>query len=387
MLETLSVHQWKRLLEWLDVSGLALLFGDRMAELRRANWLPSEIATGLQRRLHENTARTASMLAESIAIQTSFREAEINYAVLKGISFWPNSVPRPELRSQFDLDYLVAENDIPEACETLLRKGYRLYARCGRSWEFKRNEKPGVTRKEMYRDTGSFRVEIHSQPANCANRSPLETLEWCTIGGFEMPVLSPVELFLGQAKHATKHIVGEFVRASHLLELRRHVLHRYGNDRFWNALMERAEREPRAVMSLGVATALITRTMGVFAPETLTSWTVDSLPSAVKTWVATYGDRIVFAAPPGNKLYLLLQRELNELGSKPLRGIRRSLIPSGLPPPVIRASRHESLAVFVKRQQMQVHLIGSRLRFHIIEGLRLALEAQRWKRLLKNQPQ
>jgi hypothetical protein len=381
-LQALSLREWTKLLRWLDISGLALYFVDHLSQTGRASWLPAPIADGLQRRLEENTERTASMLAESIAIQREFQEAGLSYALLKGMSFWPNSVPRPELRSQFDLDYLVAENHISEARRILARIGYRLYLSNGRSWEFKKNERPGVMLKEMYRDTGAFRVEVHAQPTGTGSASPLQTLEWRELGGFAMPVLSPVELFLGQGMHAFKHICSEFVRAAHLLEFRRHALFRHDDPSFWCALRERAGAHPRVVMGLGITTFLITRVMGEFAPETLTSWTVDRLPPRVKLWIEMYGDRAVLGSFPGSKLYMLLKRELEEQASITQFSGWRALVPHCLPQPIIRANPNESLSVRFGRYRMQLALINRRLRFHFIEGLRFAREAHRWRRLL-----
>ncbi len=54
--------------------------------------------------------------------------------------------------------------------------------------------------------------------------------------------------------------------------------------------------------------------MGEFAPEALTYWTVDRMPVAARLWVKLYGHHVVFAGFPGSKLYLLLQKELQEAG-------------------------------------------------------------------------
>jgi hypothetical protein len=380
-LEPLSLREWHKLLRWLDVSGLALSFAYRISETGRTGRLPTPIAAGLGRRLEENTQRTRSMLAESIAIQHDFQRAGLCYALLKGLSFWPSSVPRPELRSQFDLDYLVAEHDIPEARKILAVKRYRLYTSNGKSWEFKRNEKPGVMLKDMYKDTGSFRVELHAQPTGAGKHSPLRSLEWRELGGFAMPVLSSVDLFLGQGMHAFKHICSEYVRASHLLEFWRHVLFRYDDVAFWRALRERASGNRRVAVGLGVSTFLITRLMGEFAPEALTSWTVDPLPARIRLWVETYGDRIVLGSLSGSKLYLLLKRELDEPGVVTHRPTWQVLLPSSLPPPVIRAFPNDSLPVRAGRIRMQLEHICSRALFHFVEGLRFARESRRWRKL------
>ena len=241
-LQNLSTSQWRSLLRWLDYSGLALYFFDRIAELQLGDLLPKPVFARLQQNLIDNTKRTHSMTAESNAIEQNFQAESLRYAALKGLSFWPNSVPKPELRSQFDLDFLVAEKGVQAARGILERQGYRLYGASGRSLEFKRNEFPGISRKQMYKDTGSWSVELHVESSASSSSSQLERLEWRDLGGFRMPVLSPIDLFLGQGLHAHKHICSEFLRAAHLLEFRRHVLFHRDDASFWNTLQSKASR-------------------------------------------------------------------------------------------------------------------------------------------------
>jgi hypothetical protein len=382
-LQNLSTSQWRQLLCWLDYSGLALYFFDRIAELHIGYLLPEPVFARLQQNLIDNTKRTNSMIAESIAIQQKFQAESLRYASLKGLSFWPSSVPKPELRSQFDMDFLVAEKDVVAARKILERMGYRLYANNGRSWEFKRNEFPGISRKEMYTDTGSWAVELHVEPGALSSSSQLERLEWRDLGGFRMPVLSPMDLFLGQGLHVYKHICSEFSRAAHLLEFRRHVLFHRDDASFWNTLQSKALENPRSRLGLALVTLLITQVMGEFAPESLTSWTVDRLPRSMRLWVETYGRRAALGSFPGSKLYLLLQPEIEAAGLSSKRSIRQSLIPSGLPPPVIRATPNETFSTRFGRYRMQLSLIFGRLRFHLVEGARFVLESHRWRRRLK----
>jgi hypothetical protein len=382
-IRSLSPEQWKRALCWLDLSGLALYFFDRITELQSIDLLPATVFASLEQRLTENTQRTQSMIAESIAIQRDFQRAGLWYAILKGPSLWPSSFKRPELRSQFDLDYLVADEDLPEARKILVRRGYRLYGASGRSWEFKRNERPGVALKDIYKDTGSWVVELHGEPARSAQPPPLQRLEWRELCGFMMPTLSPVDLFLGQGMHAFKHVCAEYCRAAHLIEFRRHILFRRDDHAFWSALHREASRSKRVALGLGVVILLIGQVTGGFAPEALTSWTVDCLPRRVRLWVTMYGRQNVFGSFPGSKLYLLLQSELEAGGVQAKRSLRRSLLPSGLPPLVIRPFPNESLSVRLSRYRMQLSLILSRSRFHLMEGTRFAWEWRRWRRLLE----
>ena len=135
-LRSLTPKQWRSILQWLDLSGLALYFFDRIAKSQWADHLPDEVFSALERRLIDNTQRTRSMIEESIAIQREFQKSGLCYAVVKGLSLWPNSVPRPELRLQFDLDYLLADDDMQEAQTILIHRGYRPRALSERCWKF-----------------------------------------------------------------------------------------------------------------------------------------------------------------------------------------------------------------------------------------------------------
>jgi hypothetical protein len=166
-----------------------------------------------------------------------------------------------------------------------------------------------------------------------------------------------------------------------LLEFRRHVLNRRDDSAFWREVQVQAQDDPRASLRLGVVILLITRVMGDFAPQAFTTWTVDGLSRPVRLWVEMYGHRVALGSYPGNKLYLLLQKELQLAGIPEKRSLRRALLPLRLPPPVIRAFPNEALAVRVRRYSMRLQLIFERLRFHFVEGFRFALESRRWRRM------
>ncbi len=378
-LENLSDTHWRKLLKWLDISGLALYFLDRMVELQLCGMLPPSVLESLQLKQQDNIGRTQGMAAESVAIQQELQEANLLYATLKGFSLCPGSVPRPELRHQFDLDFLVAEKSAPEARRILERRGYRLYAISGRSWEFKINERPVVSLNDLYKDSPGRAVELHIEAKVPGFAGLLGRVENRDFHGIRMPVLSPIDLFLGQGLHVYKHVFSEFSRAAHLLEFRRHVLLRGNDDRFWDELRSVAEENPRAVLGLGVVTQLITRVMGDFAPEALTNWTVNRLPPSARLWIHMYGRRVVFDKFPGSKLYLLLQHELESAGVPSKRSLRQSLLPRRLPPAIIRASSREALAARIDRYRLQLSFILGRLRFHLVEGARYSWESYRWR--------
>jgi hypothetical protein len=375
----LSDHEWQQLLHWLDTSGLALYFLDRVLELQLNDLLPRAVMARLQQNLIDNTERLRGMVDESIAIQREFQGAGLSYAVLKGFSYWPHSVPKLQLRSQLDLDFLIAEGSFSQARQMLERRGYRLHLASGRSWEFKTDQLPVASMKDLYKNVPHRCVELHVESNSNDGSSLLARTVKRRFHGICMPALSPADLLLGQGLHLFKHLSSDFSRTAHLLEFRRHVLAHLEDDAFWRELQGLAENNPRASTALGVVTLLITHVMGDFAPESLTRWTVDRLPDSAQLWIDLYGARAAFSSFPGNKLYLLLQRALVPAGIPARRTLRRALLPLRLPPPISLASADDTFSVRLRRRQVQLRFVCSRLRFHVVEGTRYMWEQLRWR--------
>jgi hypothetical protein len=378
-LENLSHKQWQKVLHWLDISGLALYFLDRIMELQLDKMLPPDMLARLHQNLRDNTERTRGMINESIAIQREFQASGLLYATLKGFSLYPVPAPKPELRHQFDLDFLVTEECAPAARHILEHRGYRLYAISGRSWEFKINERPVFSMKDFYKDSPGRSVELHVRAMTPGSPCLLERVEKRDFHGINMPVLSPVDLLVGQGLHAYKHILSEFSRAAHLLEFRRHVLLYRDDSVFWSELQSVAEKDPRASVGLGIVTLLITHVMGDFAPEALATWTVGLLPQSERLWIELYGCRFVYDSFPGSKLYVLLQNELQPAGIPAKRSMLQALLPRRLPLAVVRAPVREGVPARIQRYRMQVRFILGRLRFHLVEGARFTWESYRWR--------
>jgi Uncharacterised nucleotidyltransferase len=379
-LEGFSARDWRNLVPWLHTSGLALYLLDRLEQLELVYLLPDDVKAQLRENLQDNSTRTAGMMSELAAIRRGFETHRLRYAVLKGCSLTPHSVPNLELRHQFDLDFLVAADRISDARHVLERQGYRLYAISGMSWEFKKDEKIGVGLRDFYKDQSGRTVELHLQSHQIEGRSLLDGVERRRFGAIEVSVLSPEDIFLGQALHAYKHLRGEFTRTSHVLEVYRHVQARRDDRAFWSRLRSRAEGNHEAALGLGVVTLLVMTVMNITAPRELTEWTVDSLPDAVKLWVRLYGDEVVFDDVPGSKLYLLLERALEPSGYKGTRSAWKALLPHRPPPLVIRSAGGESAAMRMRRYRLQVSYVLMRLRFHLVEGMRYGWEAWLWSK-------
>ena len=379
-LSALSPREWRKLLYWLDVSGLSLYFIHRLNELNLQDVLPVAVNQRLRRNLTDNRARMKSLLHESAGLQAEFQRANISYAVLKGFSLCPSSVPMPELRHQLDLDFLVSESGAATAREVLEQAGYRLYGICGASWEFKKNETPRFSTKDMYKDGFGCTVELHIETDLPDRISLLSRREYREIEGVRMPVLAPADLFMRQGMHAFKDVCSSFLRASHLIEFYKHVCARADASVFWSEVREIAEEDPRAIVGLGVVLQLIESVMEAEVPSSLATWTILRLPATAQRWIVLYGRNSVYGTPPGTKLHLLLQRELEKAGVSFARSARRALLPIRLPQVVIPRSANDSLTFMIQRYALQLQFVLQRLRFHVVEGIRYAWVSYRWRR-------
>jgi Uncharacterised nucleotidyltransferase len=371
--------EWEELLTWLDTSGLALYFLDRVEEAGLLNSLPAPVVTQLRNRLADNTQRLEELMSESTAIQRSFQKAGLSYAVLKGFSLWPTSVPKLVLRSQLDLDFLIADECVDAARRILEDAGYRLNAEDAKNLDFKANEGRTTSLKDLYKAGRVRSAELHKEHVVAGRPSILTRTQTVSFDGIQMPVLAPLDLFLGQGLHLFKHICLSYWRAAHMIEFRRHVIARYDDLAFWNQLEEHVAGHTQTCIRLGVAILVIARVMGPFAPEALTRWTADQVPATAKLWVDLYARRAALAAFPGSKLYLLLEKELQGSGMSPKRSPSLVLAPRRLPPFIVHPVAGETLTARINRYYRQFGFLVFRLRFHILEGIRYFCESILWR--------
>jgi Uncharacterised nucleotidyltransferase len=376
----LSGQEWRKLLYWLDVSGISLYLAHQLFELNLEHAISQEVGDRFHTNLIDNRVRIRHLLQESAEIQGQFQTDGLSYAVLKGFSLYPSSVPNPELRHQLDLDFLIGENSAGAARHILERAGYRLHGITGRTWEFKKNETPRFSTAHMYKDGFGFTVELHLDSIQMETPSRLSRLEFREIEGISMPVLSPADLFLGQGLHVFKDLCSPFMRAAHVLEFYRHLCTRSNDRLFWSDVRALAISDSRSTAGVGVVLLLMHSVLGFEIPEEVSAWTTCRIPVGVRRWLGKYGRRAVYGAPPGTKLYLLLQRELETEGIPFHRTVKSALLPGRIPAPIFPAKSDETLAIRVRRYALQARYVLMRARFHLVEGVRFVWESSRWKR-------
>jgi hypothetical protein len=384
-------EDWRKALYWLDVSGLALYFIDRLALLGLKCCLPEFVVERLQQNLDDNRIRTASLFQETVEISHAFQKHGISFAVLKGFTLTPDSVPDSALRCQMDIDFLIAAKDATTALYCLNDFGYRLHAVSGKTWECKAGAlgKPDI--RNLYKTHTQRSVELHLQPgcgygAEQTQQNKLTRAQGRSIQGVILPALAPNDLLLQQASHLFKHLCHEHTRASWMLEFRNHVLARSDNPEFWNDL-ERMSSEAQSAVAIGAVTLLATQMFGNFAPEGLRRWSMSQLSAPVSLWIEMYGRRAMLTDFPGSKLYLLLRAQLKTNLTSESVSSRRLIFPFHMPPQITQPEAGERILSRLRRYRIQAGFVFFRLRFHLVEGLRYAIEASRWHRRLTGMAQ
>jgi len=381
-LREFTANDWQRAKYWLDVSGLALYFLERLETLGIESSVPEEFVCQLRTHRDENRERTVSLFSEAVVITEALRQKNIECVLLKGVTIPLESVRDFSLRNQMDLDLLVRESDARRVESYLSEFGYSLDAISGSTWEFKAGPSGTSSLKNLYQVRPERALEVHlapDQPRNsktdCLSRS-----EWRLINGHALPSLCTADLFLLQGQHLFKHMCGEHTRASWVLEYWRNICARRDDAGFWREVEAISAAEPGSALAVGAATLLTSLIFGPCAPPEFTQWSMDRLSPGVCLWVHLYGRRILLSDRPGSKLYLLLRKEMDPHSAGERTARRKLLFPLHLPQRVTRAVQNESLSGRLNRFWLETQFTARRLRFHLAEGLGLMIESLRWQR-------
>jgi hypothetical protein len=381
-----TAHDWKSTEFWLDTSGLALYFIDRVETANLVGAIDGSVLDRLRRKRENNRLRAAAMMRELAGLNRALVDADVRFANLKGFTLSPHSFSDPALRYQSDYDFLVDPADVLRARVVLEQRGFVLSGSNPRSLEFKSMSAQPGSLDRQYEAVQPRSVELHIAlesiellSLRAARDERLDRIvQWrCNAGTF--PALSPTDQFIGQALHLLGHLRNENTRPSWFLEFRNHAIFRRGDTRFWTEVKRAAESHRDIALALGLATMLAADLFGDFSFEWFNSWTVDTLPERVRYWAAALGRRAVLADVPGTKLYLLLDEALGGDGPTVPVHMRR-LIPLALPPRILLPPPNDTLRLRIRREFLQLKFFWFRLRFHLTQGLLYAIEARRWRK-------
>jgi Uncharacterised nucleotidyltransferase len=399
-----SRYPWDRTLEWLDHSGIALFFWNRLKNLSIEKAIPPEIGERLERNLADHRLRVAEMVAEFDAINQCWESAGVKYAALKGLVLTPEYCPDIFLRTTYDYDYLLPCGSMTTAEEVLRRAGYVrkedpvkhpvVY--------FHKAHRPRLplSGDDLYSASFPRTIELHClfwDPDEL--KIPLE-IQADPMGHLELrhlPVPSsrqgsswperPVCFYalaeehglLFQVLHAFRHILQDWCRLCSLLDIAYFLHHRGRDNDFWDRFFELLEHDRELPEIAGVVFLLAAGLFGAQIPSVVAGQITGCLRRPLVSWVDHYGMDSALQNFSDNKFSLFLHREFVRDDATWRTILRSRLFPLHRPNQAVRATSRGIRSRWAASWKQRDY-IARRLKHHLAATVRYVLESARWER-------
>lgn len=405
-LSNFSLGEWKRMLPWLDESGLAPPFWHRMQEQGAEALLPPALSGALRRNMRDHRRRITAMAEDIDCINRAFGKAGIEYALLKGFALIPEYCPLASLRTTYDYDYLVSPQRFQQAGRTLEAIGYRRQA--GEPDEpavYFHEERPPRSpagRDDLYSADFPRTVELHSTlwdsdelkirldlPDDWLARRQARTLTADQLGmeGSEQigsclrfSALCEEDELLFQLLHAFRHLLQDWCRLASLLDIAWFIEHRSADEAFWRRFLDQVQSRPALREISGVVLAVSEHLFGATLPRAVASETTDRLSNPVALWVRRYGCRSALDNFSSNKFSLLLHREFVPDPATWRTIQRHRLLPFHRPNRAACTPSHSTGARLLAKWNQGIY-VCRRLRHHTLSAVRYGLEWLKWRQM------
>ena len=393
-LERVSHRDWERVLLWLDDTGLAFYFLQKLKDTNSADVIPTALLSRLETNFTANQGRVEDMSRRLDALNHRFNDAGIGYAVLKGLSLVPEFCPYAPLRHQGDFDYLVDAQSLSVAQRVLVEAGYT--PKDSPSIQESIFVLPGAAAPSrsgrQYSADAPHAVELHLDVWDGnLNRLPslpnlftvdrAKTHEW---NGFAFPALTDEDAFVLQVVHACQHLFAQWVRMSCFFEIGYFLKRRARDTAFWNRIEQRVGDSLMLREFVVLVCELAAKLFASPQPPMVRAWGARIRPGP-RVWIEKYARLYAFcelpayqfALFPRSKLVLFLQNQY-EGDTTPGKAIdlRGALPLSRLSRIVSSVRRNPSLVLNAGYWKHQ--LVVRRSIFHALAGLRYLCEIPRW---------
>ncbi len=383
-------NEWERNLEWLDLSGLALYFRHKVQAANAQDSIPTVVRAQLDRSYTENRTRLAMIAEELRVLCHLFREAGIDYALLKGIALVPDYCPDASLRAQYDHDVLIQPTWLEHANAALQKAGYRkkksredyhtIYVPTAAEVETSRGA-VGLYSSRLARP-----IEVHVRlwepgEEKIGIRLPEDLLRRAVRRhwhGLEYSGLNAEDSLTFQVLHAFRHILRNWCRLSIFLEIAQFLSIRRCDNSFWHRFANRISGQLWLPEVCAVVFRMAASLFGAVIPEVIEKRAASAVTPAMRLWVEKYGKTSALSNFHNDKYSLFLHREFVSASSDWFDIRRKRLFQFRRPhrPSPIAYSRGSSR---MGRLWMESLHVVRRLKFHITAGLRYACAFPRWR--------
>ncbi len=395
-LRTFHRRDWESSLDWMSLSGIALLFYDRLQRFDAVEVVPSSVGAALAANLSHHRRRVVEMTREFDYLNRQFECAGLEFAVWKGFSLIPDYCPDACLRPTYDYDYLIAEGCVENARAVLHREGYAYRPEnvTEHSLNFARKsgspEQPASS-GGLYSASLPRKVELHTQiwdedafgiPLRVPER-PLHRRSWRSYEGWCFFGLSREDSFLFQTMHVFQHILHDWCRLSWLWEIAYFLEHSRADTPFWNSLRSNLQGNKPLTEVVALVVSLAARLFHATLPDAIKEVILRTMRGRVGLWVERYGLNSAVDNFAENKYGLFLYREFIR-DDAAWRQIRRKRLLPVHRPNHVRGAELSAPSVLLPSSWRQCWYVLQRVVHHALKGAGYLWESTRWERLCRH---
>ena len=393
-LKRVSHRDWERVLLWLDDTGLAFYFLQKLKDTNSADVMPTALFSRLETNFAANQGRVEDMSRRFDALNRRFNEAGIGYVVLKGLSLIPEFCPNAPLRHQGDFDYLVEAQSLSAAHRVLIEAGYAPKdSPSDQEFGFVLPGAAAPSRTgRQYSADAPHAVELHldvwhgnlsrlpSPKLFAVERAKLH--EW---NGITFPALTDDDAFLLQVVHACQHLFAQWVRMACFLEIA-YFLKRRGHDTaLWSRIEQRVDDRLMLREFVVLVCELAAKLFACPLPPVVRAWGARMRPGP-RIWIEKYARLYAFCELPAyqfdlfprSKLVLFLQNqyEADTTVGKAV-DLKGALLPLSRVSQIASSVRRKPSLVLNARYWKHQRVVRRSI-FHALAGLRYLSEIPRW---------
>lgn len=353
----LNVDEWNTLLTFCDTAQVTFTF----AHLCDSE-LPDSVRARIDRRFRDATARLHRVDSALKEIAHQFRQAEIDFALLKGCAHAREFGPDVSLRATSDIDLWCEAEEIGRAHNELVTLGYRsIGKKSGKHLAPMIREKDWCWQGNFYASDLPLPVELHHRLWD-EEMEHIPGLPEATFwqrrscfdfDGTKISILTLPDALAFSALHLLGHILHGDLRLQRAWEVAYFLHRRSSDDVFWG---EWVNLHPPQLRKLEVLIfVLVERWFGCNLPEVVRA-EAEMLEGDVKLWIERYGFSPIKALFSSNKSELWLNLCLVSSLQDRIRVFWRRMLPvrglataslglGGAPHGILSRARHHAMTL------------------------------------------